>query len=59
MKVILNINPADFFDKLIYDPDVQIPRLIVIINLEMKDDIVVQAYETLQSAVEKKIGKKG
>jgi len=29
------------------------------INPEMKDDIVVQAYEALRIAVEKKIGKKG
>jgi hypothetical protein len=53
------INPAEFFDKLIYDSDVQIPLLIVMINPEMKDDIVVQAYEALRAAVEKKIGKKG
>lgn len=54
-----HINPAEFFDKLIYDSDVQIPLLIVMINPEMKDDIVVQAYEALRAAVEKKIGKKG
>lgn len=54
-----HINPAEFFDKLLYDSDVQIPLLIVMINPEMKDDIVVQAYEALRVAVEKKIGKKG
>lgn len=56
---ITNIDPADFFDKLLYDPDVQIPLLIVMINPEMKDDIVVQAYEALRVAVEKKIKEKG
>ncbi len=54
-----HINPAEFFDKLIYDSDVQIPLLIVMIKPEMKDDIVVQAYEALRAAVEKKIEKKG
>jgi hypothetical protein len=33
-------NPAEFFDKLLYDSDVQIPLLIVMINPEMKNDIV-------------------
>jgi hypothetical protein len=50
-----HIDPADFFDKLIYDPDVQIPLLAVMINPEMKNDIVVQAYEALRTAVEKRI----
>jgi len=53
-----HINPADFFDKLLYDSDVQIPLLIVMLKPEMKDDIVVQAYEALRAAVEKKIKKK-
>jgi hypothetical protein len=54
-----HIDPADFFDKLIYDPDVQIPLLVVMINPEMKNDIVIQAYEALRTAVEKKIRKMG
>lgn len=54
-----NIDPTEFFDKLIYDSDVQIPLLIVMVNPEMKDDIVFKAYESLRAAVEKKIGKKG
>ena len=54
-----HINPADFFDKLLYDSDVQIPLLIVMINPEMRDDIVVQAYEALRAAVERKIRMKG
>jgi hypothetical protein len=54
-----NITPTDFFDKLIYDSDVQIPLLIVMVNPEMKEDIVVKAYEALRGAVEKIIKKKG
>ena len=54
-----NITPIDFFDKFIYDSDVHIPLLIVIVNPEMKEDIVVKAYEALQGAVEKIIKKKG
>ncbi len=50
-----HIDPADFFDKLIYDPDVQIPLLAVMINPEIKSDIVVQAYELLCKVVEKKL----
>ncbi len=53
------IDPANFFEKVIYDPDVQIPLLIVMINPGMKNDIVVKAYEALRAAVEKKIKKKG
>jgi len=54
-----NIDPAEFFDKLIYDSDVQIPLLVVMVNPEMKNDIVVKAYDSLREAIEKKIGKKG
>jgi len=48
---IPEISPEDFFDKLIYDPDVQIPLLLVMVKLELKDDIVVKAYEALREAV--------
>ena len=54
-----NITLIDFFDKLIYDSDVHIPLLIVIVNPEMKEDIVVKAYEALRGSVEKIIKKKG
>jgi len=57
-KHMQNINPADFFEKLIYDSDVQIPLLIVMINPEMKEDIVVKTYEALRAAVNKIIMKK-
>lgn len=46
-----DINPADFLNKLIYDPDVQIPLLVVMVNPEMKNDIVIKAYEALREAV--------
>ena len=49
---IQNIIPTDFFEKLIYDSDVQIPLLILMVNPEMKEDIVVKAYEALKGAVE-------
>jgi hypothetical protein len=54
-----SIDPIEFFDKVIHDSDVQIPLLLVMVNPEMKNDIVVKAYESLRAAVEKKIGKKG
>ncbi|MBN1365906.1 MAG: hypothetical protein JW976_13945 [Syntrophaceae bacterium] len=57
-KYMSHIDPAAFFERLIYDKDVQIPLLIVILP-EMKNDIVVEAYEALCAAVEKKIKKKG
>ena len=51
------ISPKDFFDKLIYDPDVQIPLLLVMVKPELKDDIVVKAYEALRGAVERRFPK--
>jgi hypothetical protein len=54
-----NIIPNDFFRKLIYDPNVQIPSLVVMINPEMKENIVVKAYEALRGAVEKILKTKG
>ncbi len=49
------INPDTFFEKLLYDPDVQIPLIVVMVNPEMKEDIVIKAYEALRRAVEKKM----
>jgi hypothetical protein len=48
------IKPEEFFNKLLYDPDVQIPLLVVIVKPELKDDIVVKAYEALKGAVKSK-----
>jgi len=46
------ISPRDFFWKLLYDSDVQIPLLLVMVQPELKNDIVVKAYEALREAVE-------
>lgn len=48
------ISPQGFFDKLLYDPDVQVPLIIVLANPEMENDIVVQAYNALRKAVDEK-----
>ncbi len=48
------ISPEDFFKKLLYDPDVQVPMLLVMVKPELKDDIVVKAYENLREAVERR-----
>ncbi len=56
---IPDIDPKDFFDKLIYDSDVQMPTLVVMINQEMKEDIVFKAYDSLRAAVTNKLEKKG
>lgn len=53
------INPETFFEKLLYDPDVQIPLVVVMANPEMKEHIVVKAYEALRESVEKKIESRG
>ena len=53
-----DIETADFFEKLIYDPDVQIPEILVIVNEKLKSDIVYKAYKTLSTAVEEKYVKK-
>lgn len=53
-KYMEHINPNDFFGKLIYDKDVQIPLLNMMVNPELKENIVVKTYEALRSAVDKK-----
>ena len=52
------INPEEFFAKLLYDSDVQIPLLVVIAQPELKDDIVVKAYNALHEEVEKNYPKR-
>lgn len=54
-----NITPSDFFDKLIHDPDIEIPLLVVVADPGMKEDVVVKAHEALRSAVEDALRKKG
>lgn len=46
------ISSKDFFEKLLYDPDVQIPLVLVMLKPELKSDIVVKAYEALREAIE-------
>ena len=52
------IMPEQFFDKLLYDPDVQIPLIVILANPDMKTDTGVIAYEALKQAVEEKIKEK-
>jgi hypothetical protein len=49
------INPDEFFEKLLYDPDVQIPLIVVLANPEMKTDTGVLAYEAMKKAVQEKV----
>ena len=53
-----SIRPQVFFEKLLSDPDVQIPLIVVLADPKMKDDIVVKAYEALRKAVENKYDNK-
>lgn len=48
------IEVEDFFKKLIYDPDIQIPELVVIVNKEIKNDIVYKVYKAIKVAVNEK-----
>ena len=48
------ISPGDLFWKLVYDSDVQIPLILAMIKPELKEDIVVKAYEALREAVEER-----
>ena len=57
-KYMPSIKASDFFDKLICDPDVQIPELLVILNEDLKNDIVYKTYKALRSIVEKKYADK-
>ncbi len=52
------IETAEFFNKLICDPDVQIPELVVMVNEELKNDIVYKAYKALRTAVDTKYAHK-
>jgi hypothetical protein len=52
------INPGEFFERLLYDPDVQIPLIVVLANPEMNSDTGVLAYEAMKKAVQEKIREK-
>ena len=45
----------NFFNKLIFDPDVQIPLIVVLANPDLKHDTGYLAYEALKKAVDKKL----
>ncbi len=45
------IKTTEFFENLIYDPDVQIPELLVMLNGNLKNDVVYKAYKALRAAV--------
>lgn len=49
------INPKEFFETLLYDPDVQIPLIVVAVNPEMKNDTGVIAYEAMKKAIKEKM----
>jgi len=52
------IEASGFFKKLIYDPDVQIPLIVSIVNDEVKNDIIYKAYTALRTAVNEKFSPK-
>lgn len=45
------IDPSEFFDKLLFDADVQIPKIIALVDPEMENDTGVIAYEALKNAI--------
>ena len=47
-----DIPASEFFDKLIYDADVQIPEIFVLLDPNTKDRIEYKAYRALRRAVE-------
>jgi len=53
-----DIEPSEFFEKVVYDPDIQIPELLVIVDKELKNDVVYKAYKSLQVAVDTKYANK-
>lgn len=46
------IAPSTFFEKLVYDPDVQIPEILVAIDPSTKDHIEYKAYRALRQAID-------
>jgi hypothetical protein len=53
-----SIEPRTFFKTLMYDPDVQIPLLVIIADPSLKDNVVCVAYQELRAAVDRKLGSK-
>ena len=48
-----DISASEFFDKLIYDRDVQIPEIFVALDPTTKDRIEYKAYRALRQSVER------
>ena len=48
-----DISPADFFERLAKDPDVQIPLLLVMLDKAVAESTEYRAYSALQQAIEK------
>jgi hypothetical protein len=48
------LSPKEFFEKLIWDPDVQIPLLVVVVQPALRDAPAFRAYESLTSIVKEK-----
>ena len=46
------IAPSAFFEKLVYDPDVQIPDIVVAVDPSVKEHIEFKAYRALRKAIE-------
>lgn len=46
-----DLSAAELFQKLVYDPDVQIPLLVVMIDPDIKNDIIWKSYDALVKAV--------
>lgn len=45
------LDPRSFFEKLIYDSDVQIPLLVVMVDPSVKETPAWKAYEALRETV--------
>lgn len=49
------IKPQEFFNNLLYDPDVQIPMILIAANPAMKHNTGYLVYQALKEAVDKKM----
>ena len=45
------VKAAAFFEKLLRDPNVQIPELLVMVNPDLREDVAYVAYKELKAAV--------
>jgi hypothetical protein len=50
-RYLPQIKADEFFKKLIYDPDVQIPLIFILADESLKEDVVYKAYEALIKVV--------